>query len=379
MAGQVALTTLLLAGALLYIRTYAAKAGLDKGFDARNIATITVAPAPDAPLKGAGLETHVLERLRAMPGIRAVSRTDSLPPATQSGGMAPLTIEGRPPTAEWVMLHFADVDPEYFKVMDIAVVQGRAFERGSPADEVVIDERFARTYWPDGAALGAKFKLGGVGIGGVKEFRVVGVSRQLRTDRLRNDEGEQVFVTYIQISPTYNPLTFVARLDNPAALANVDDVVRSAADRAIVRVDTITARYARLDAETRLVAAITTGFGAIALLVAMTGIYALMAYLVAGRSREIAIRMALGADRSGVRRLVLGSALRFVLLGAALGLGGAVAVAHTLRAQLFGVGPTDPATYASVVGVIVVSATAATWWPARRAARLDPAVTLRAD
>jgi putative ABC transport system permease protein len=377
MAGQVALTTLLLAGALLYIRTYAAKVGLEKGFDDSNIATINVGPAPDAALKGAALETRILARLRATAGIRAVSRTDSLPPDTQSGISARLTIDDREPTAERIMLHSAVVDPEYFGVMDLSIVQGRAFQSGSPRDEVVVDERFARTYWPGESPIGARFKMQSAGVGGVRDFHIIGVSRQLRADRLTDAAGDQVFVFYIQPSPTYSPLTFVARLDEPARLADLDDIVRAEAGRSIVRIDTVAARYARLDAGTRLVAAVTSGFGAIALLVAVTGVYAVMAYLVAGRSREIAIRMALGADRAGVRRLVLGSALGFVAIGAAAGIGAAIAVARGLRAELFGVTPTDPATYGAVAALIVATAVAASWWPAHRASRVDPAIALR--
>jgi ABC-type antimicrobial peptide transport system permease subunit len=144
-----------------------------------------------------------------------------------------------------------------------------------------------------------------------------------------------------------------------------------------VRVDTVNELYARLDADTRLAAAITSGFGTIALVVATSGIYAVMAFLVAGRAREIAIRIALGADRGGVRRMVLQSSLRVVAAGAAIGIVAAVVAARAIASQLPGVTPTDPTTYLGVAGLLVVAAMAAAWWPARRASRVDPAVTLR--
>ena len=377
MAGQVALTTLLLAGALLYIRTYAAKVGLDKGFDDTNIATVVVSPAPDAPLKGGDLESLVLERLRTTAGVRLVSRTGSLPPATQSGGTAKLQVLGRDATQERVMVHGANVDPEFFPTMNIAIVSGRAFESGSPRDEVVINERFAKTYWPAGDAIGARFQLSGVGLSGVTDFHVVGISRQLRADRLTSETGEQVYVMYIQISPTSHPLTFVARLDDPRSIDRLGDAIRSVAGRSIVRLDTIASRYARLDANARLVAVITSGFSVIALLVAVIGIYAVMAYLVAGRAREIAIRMALGADRWGVRRQVVGGALKFVAAGLVFGSLAAFAAVSVLRAELFGVTPTDPVTYISAGALIAVAAILASWWPARRASLVDPATALR--
>ena len=377
MAGQVALTTLLLAGALLYIRTYAAKVGLDKGFDDTNIATIVVSPAPDAPLKGGDLESRVLDRLRATDGVRLVSRTGSLPPSVQSGGISRLEILGRDPTQERVMLHGANVDPEFFATMNIVIVSGRAFEAGSPRDEVVIDERFARTYWPGGDAIGSRFQLRNVGLSGVTDFHVVGISRQLRADRLVTEAGEQVYVMYIRISPTSHPMTFVARLDDPRVMARLDDAIRSVAERVTIRVDSVAARYARLEANVRLVAVLTTGFSVVALLVAVTGIYAVMAYLVAGRSREIAIRMALGSDRAGVRRLVLSNSLRFVVGGLAVGSLAAFAAASWLRAELFGVTPHDPMTYVSVGAIIVGTALFASWWPARHASRIDPAAALK--
>jgi predicted permease len=379
MAGQVALTTLLLAGALLYLRSYAHRAGLDKGFDATNLIAISVSPGPDAPKKGAGLETEILDNLRATSFIQGVSRTSSPPPATQSGTAAPLTIEGRSPTAAWVMFHLKDGDPEYFQTMDIRIVQGRAFDASTRQDQIVIDERFARDFWPDGSALGARFRLGKTGHSGVNTYEVIGVSRELRPDRLTNDRGEPVYVGYFRLAPDYNPLTYVARVDDEARLGDLRTIIRGLAPHSIVRVDTVNALYARLDADTRLAATVTSGFGIIALVVAGSGIYAVMAYLVTGRSKEIAIRMALGADRGGIRRLVLRSSLRFVVLGAAIGIAAALVTGRLISAQLLGVTAGDPFTYLAVATVLGSTALAATWWPARRAARIDPAITLRSQ
>ena len=379
MAGQVALTTLLLVGALLFVRSYAHRAGLDKGFDATNLVSIAVSPGPDAPRRGAELEGEILERLRATSFVRSVSLTDSPPPTTQSGTMAPLTIEGRPSTGDWIMLHFKDGDPEYFRTMDIRIVQGRPFDAATRQDQIVIDERFARRFWPDGSALGARFRLGGTGHSGVTVYEVIGVSRELRPDRLANDRGEEVFVAYFRLSPAYHPLRYVARLDSESRVPDLATIVRSLAQRSMVRVNTINELYARLDADTRLAAAITSGFGLMALIVAVGGIYAVMAYLVAGRAREIAIRMALGAGRADVRRMVLQSSLGFVVIGAGVGLAAAALAARAIGAQLAGITATDPVTYGAVLGVLVGASILAAWWPARRASRVDPAMTLRAE
>jgi putative ABC transport system permease protein len=379
MSGQVALTALLLVGSLLYLRTYAARLGIDKGFDADNIVTIAVGPAPDAAVQPGPLVASLLERLRATPGVRAVSNTDSFPPSTTSGISAPLTIDDRPATREQVKLHMVVADPNYFQTMQIPVVEGVAFDATTPADQVVVDERFARKYWPGTSAIGSRFHVGGGGFGEIHSFHIIGVSRTLAADQLQTDAGDEVFVGYMRLSPTYHPLTLVARVDAESRASDLAAIVRSLAGRSVVRVDTVAARYARLAGDTRLAAIVTTGFGLIALLVAASGIYAVMAFLVAGRSKEIAIRLALGADGRTVRRLVLATSLRFAGAGVAAGLIAAMIASRWIAAQLFGVTSTDPLTYGAVVATVVILTLAATWRPASRASRVDPAVTLRAQ
>ena len=379
MTAQIALTVLLLVGALLYVESFVAHVGVDKGFDAARIATIQVVPAPDAGRRGAELESAVLERLRALPGIRSVSRTGSLPPSTQSGIGARLTVDERDPTDEMLMIHFASVDPEYFSTMGIAIVEGAKLDANTPPEAVVIDERFARAHWPASSPVGSRFTMGNAGVSGIREFRVFGVSRELRTDRQMNERDQQVFVAYIRIAPTYNPLTFVARLNDDATLGTLGPIVRSVAERSVVRIDTIEGRYARLHADTRLAAAVTAGFGLVAIIVATGGVYAVMAFLVSGRRREIGIRLALGAGPANVQKLVFASSLRFVVIGVGFGLTAAAIASRWIAAQLFGVTPIDPATYFGVTVLVVFTAVAATWWPARRASRIDPAITLRTE
>ena len=380
MTGQVALTVLLLIGALLYIRTYTAKVGRDIGLDAARVATIEVYHTPSTRDREEEINAALLERLRHAPGVLSLSRTTTFPPSTQSGVNGPLHINGATESVGRPMVSPYRVDPEYFRTMGITAVQGQLLDESSPPEAVVIDEGFARRYWPDGGAVESRFKLGDARIGGVSEFRVVGVSQQLRADRTATPGGDDVFVMY-QKTPQNRPVVplFVAKLDDERRLESITALVRATAERAIVRVDTIEARYARLEGDTRLAAAITSGFGAMAWLVATCGIYAVMAFLVAGRSREIGIRMALGADRADVRRMIFSSALRFVAAGAVIGLAAAALASRLIAAQMFGVTPTDPLTYASVAALVVLTAMAATWWPARRAARVDPAITLRAE
>jgi predicted permease len=389
MAGQVALTVLLLVGALLYLRTYSARLGLDKGFDAPGLVSVVVYPADDAPMKGADLEARVLDTLRASPGVRGVSRTYSLPPSTEAGiggwlHIKDLGSKGR------VKLAGYTVDPSYFQTMGIPLMAGRAFSDESSSGEMVVDDAFARKYWPAGDALGAKLKIGGehldydtqkggASFGGASEFEIVGITNRLRADLVQTPAGDNVFFVYTRLGAKDVPLTFVARLQDGRQLPALTDAVRKVAVRSIVRTDTLANRYAALDADKRLAAVTTSAFGVLALIIAVAGIYAVMACLVAGRTREIGIRMALGADRAAVRRLIFGSSLRFVLAGAGLGLLAALVMSRWIAAQLYGVTATDPATYTAVTGLVIVTALIATWLPARQAARVDPAVTLRAE
>ena len=379
MTAQVALTVMLLVGALLYIRTYETRVGLDKGLDAHAVVTLQVSQAPDLKRQPAELEGELLARVRGIPGVLAIARTWSLPPSTQAGSAGQLSINGENAGSKWTMVSHYAVDPDYFRVMSITLVAGQFIDANTRPEQVVIDERFARAFWPNKSPLGDKFRLGSTGNSGVSEYEIVGVSREMRADRIQTPAGENVFVSYIRLSPKATPLTFVAKLDDEKRLPMLAEAARSVAPRLLVRTDTIEARYRRLEGDTRLAAAITGGFGAIAWLVATCGIFAVMAFLVAGRTREIGIRMALGADKGAVRRMVLGSSLRAVLIGVVLGLAASAVAAQWIAAQLYGVTATDPLTYTAVALLIIVTALVATWLPARRAARVDPAVTLRSE
>ncbi len=379
MTGQVALTVALLVGALLYIRTYQARVGRQTGLDSA-VATIEVFLAPEAYAHQADLASALADRLRVAPGVVSFARTTTLPPSTDSGVMGKLHISGSAESPGQPMLSMYRVDPEYFRTMSIIPQRGQFFDAASPDDAVVIDEAFANRYWPNGDAVGSRFGIEGIGFGRFSEIRVVAVSHRLRADRAATPTGEDVFVCYLRMAANMDSLTpLVVKIDNERRLGALTSLVRSVAPRSVVRVDTVAARYARLDGDTRLAAAVTTGFGAMALLVATCGIYAVMAFLVAGRSREIGIRLALGADAVAIRRMVFRASLGSVAIGAAIGLGLAALLSRLIASQLFGVSPTDPLTYAGIGGLVMFTGMAATWWPARRASTVDPTITLRAE
>jgi ABC-type antimicrobial peptide transport system permease subunit len=214
-------------------------------------------------------------------------------------------------------------------------------------------------------------------------FDVIGVAAHVRTVASSGPpfDSPDSFIVYSQLttSPRYIPLDFVVRLDDTRHLGEVVSAIRSIAGPSVVRAELVDDRYAALYGDTRVAAQITTGFGILALLVALAGIYGVVTFIVAGRTREIGIRMALGAEPSAIQRLVVGSSAIFIIGGATAGLAIALAGSRWMASQLFGVAPTDPATYLGVAALIMATSALALWRPARRAVRVDPALTLKAE
>ena len=172
---------------------------------------------------------------------------------------------------------------------------------------------------------------------------------------------------------------FLVRIDPPTRLEDVTRAVRSIDSSFRLRTEWIDETYATTFADRRLAARVVTAFGLLAFAVAIAGLYGVMTLLVAGRTREIGIRMALGADHQHIRRLVLGSTVRLGTAGSACGIALAVAGSRWIESQLFGVSPTDPLTHVLVVVIVLVAALTAAWGPARRAVRVDPTIALRAE
>ena len=169
------------------------------------------------------------------------------------------------------------------------------------------------------------------------------------------------------------------RVDSPDRLNDVLDVAKSSAPKFQASVALVDHEYAKWEADTLVQTQVISSFGVLAFMMAIGGVYGVMAFLVASRRRELGVRIALGASHGDVVSLVLGSATRLALVGAGLGLIGAFVGARYVESQLSGVSPTDPLTYVTVSIVVIAGATLATWWPARQAARVDPAITLRAE
>jgi predicted permease len=368
---------------------------VDPGFDTRSVLTLEMSMR-DARLETSeGVEQMVrlaVARLKALPGVVEASAACCVP--LEGGYGLPYMVVGRPLTQG--PFHggggWRTVSPGYFEVFRIAVKRGRTFtERDTAASPgvVVINEAMARQVWPDGDPLRDRLVIGrGVmrEFAGEPERQVIGIVADVRDGGLNNDPQPLMYVPQAQVpdpvtglNMSIRPMTFVVRTQAaPAALA---DRVRQALEEAtglpVTNVRAMDAVVTTSLSQQRFNMWLMMIFGGTALLLAAIGIYGLMAYSVQQRVPEIGIRLALGADAGRVRRMVIWQGMRMAMVGVVLGVAGALALVRYLTAQLYGVAPRDPMTFAGVAVILTLVALAAAWVPALRASRVAPIEALR--
>lgn len=400
--GQVALAVILLVGGLLYMRSYAALLNVDTGLDVDGVYSLSLT----SPTRDYSDETHrqlferLSDRLRAHPGVSSIAAiAGSVPPGNAYARAASLTLADGRETGEAGVLTAYDVDPEYFPTVGLTPIRGRLLTNGDDPSLVVITETFARQVWNTVDAVGQNFKWANLPI----KFTIVGVVPHVRTNR--DELGGPSATAFTMFRLPSPPV--VSRQPMPSApeAANIANspsgmspyrigtvligttgevsagellaLARAVDARARYRVRTLDEAYSQRHAEARMATSIISSFAVVAFVIAIGGVFGVMTFLVTNRRREIGIRMALGAQRTDVRRMVLGSSLRLIAAGVVLGAAAAALSGRWIESQLFGVTPTDPLTYAVVIATVMVTAIAATWHPAGRAARVDPAETLR--
>jgi hypothetical protein len=387
---------LLLVGSVLHVRSYLALLRLDKGFDSSGVVAISLTIPPQTfgtPAERRVMAQTILDRLRARPGVIAAFE-GSPPPSTGDSPthMDSIEVDDRPPMETNLLFPRLQVEPDYFAVLRIPLLAGRMFEPGEPPTNVIVTEALARRLWSGTSAVGHRFRE----TPNRPWNHVVGVVGHVRALRDGTTGPDQHFQLYAARQPppppvagaqprapvrmtgmAYGGLTVTARVDSRSRTNDLYQTVRAVDPRNILKLEFADDQYARQFADRLLATRVISSFGVLAFLIAAAGIYGLMAFLVADRAREIGIRMALGADAQRISRLVLGSSLRLVTVGAALGIGGAIAASRWAESQLFGVRATDPSTIALVTLGVVATALLATWHPARQASRIDPKVLLK--
>ncbi len=381
--GQVALSFLLLIAAGLFLRSLGRANAIDPGFRARNGAMATVDLSLNGyPRERARVVTDAaLEQLRGTPGIEAASWTTLVPLALGGTSRRGMTVREylRQPHED-LEFPYASVSDGYFETMQVEIVRGRAIDArdgaGAPG-VVVVNETFARRFWPGADPLGQ-----GISVGGPEGpfLTVVGVARDGKYQTMTEDP---VPFVYFPLAQDYHPvLTLVARSsrDPASALGAVRGSLLAAdPDLPLFSAQTLGEHLALTLMPQRIAAIVLGSFGGVALLLAAMGIYGIVAFSVSQRTREIGVRVALGAARRDVIRLMVRNGMRPVVIGVGIGLVSALVATRLLRSFLTGVSPTDPATFVAVVFAFLGVALWAALLPARRAARIDPLVALRSE
>ena len=376
--GQVTLSTLLLVGALLFIRTLRAAATIDPGFRVDNMLMLSINPRPgeEGRVDPQQVALGVRDRVAALPGVTNVSWANAVPLGLDASRRR-IDVEGyRAREGEDMEFHYSVVGPRYFETMQITLLRGRGFtenDRSGAPRVVVVNEAFAKKFWGDADPIGKSL------LRGDERIEVVGLAR----------DGK-----YVSISESPRPYVFYPQLQNPDGVmllvrtsgepmrmleAVRREVAGVAPDWMMERPTTLNAHIGASLLPQRIAASLLGVFGVVALLLAAVGLYGVVAFAVAQRTREIGIRVALGAPSGDVLKLMLRQGMKLAGLGLLIGLPLAAGAAKLISSFLLGAGAADP--FVFVIAAVALGAVTAiaSYIPARRASRVDPMVALRSS
>jgi predicted permease len=382
--GEVALTLTLLVGAGLLIQSFRRVLEVDLGFKPQNLLTMQVSVNNPDGQQVANFFAQLQENVRNLPGVTSVAVSNGLP--FGNANHPAFLIEGRPVTEKKANGQRYTVSPDYFQTMGIALIRGRLFtaeDNRNSQQVIVIDEVLAQEYFPNEDPLGKRLKHGP----DTPSLEIVGVVRHVEPYSLdRQGAGPAQFYTnFNQISLQGLPgsvrrINLLTRTKvEPLSLASAvrGQIAALNKDQAVFNVSTMEQIVAQSVASRRFSMLLLTVFAVIALALASIGIYGMMSYAVAQRTREIGVRMALGAQSSNVLRLVIGQGMKLALVGVAFGLLSSLGLTQLMKNLLFGVSATDPLTFALIALLLTLVTLIACWIPARRATKVDPLVALR--
>ena len=387
-AAQMALAVVLLVGAGLLVRSFASVARVPPGFDAAGVLTFELSLAGPRYAESATVldrYRQLWERLEARPGVHAAGGVSALP-LSQMMAWGPITVEGRTPAPgeAFINTDIRVVGGRYFEAMRIPLVAGRSFDAHDTRDTprvIVVDEAFAARLWPGQDPLGKRVRSGGFDASaGSPWLSVVGVVGNVKQDRL--DAGSRIALYHPHAQYPARSMTVTLRGQaGPASLAGLArDAVRSVdPELPLHGLRTMEERVSASLARRRFSMLLLGSFAALALVLGAIGTYGLLAYQVGQGRRELGIRLALGASPRGLTGFVLREGMAVAFAGAGAGMAAALVLARGMASLLFGVSAFDPLTFASVPALLLAAALAACWLPARRAAAVDPATSLRSE
>jgi predicted permease len=388
-AAQVAISLVLLVGAALFLRSLGAARRIDIGFDPRGALAMDLAIKHKNWPEDRGRQyfRDVVARVAALPGVRSAAMVNLAPLdlATPRIGVQAAGVE--PPAGQTALVvSFNRVSAGYFETLRVPLLAGRDFTDRDDAGEpgvVIVNESFARRFWPDQDPLGKRFRVlspRGLAIeemAGGLDVEVIGVARDVKYRTLGEDPEAHMYLPYLQHYDTSRTLVVRTASDSGPMIDVVQrELLALEPDAPGFFSRTLEQHAALAFVPARAAAALTAIFGSLALTLAVMGVYGVMAASVTQRTREIGVRMALGARPGDAVRLVLARGLRLVATGAAVGLVLALVLSRLVGAMLYGAGA-QPGLFVSVTAALAVVAAAACWIPARRAARVDAIVALR--
>ncbi len=384
---EVSLSLVLLVGAGLLIRTFANLTGVSPGFDPQNVLTSQIALGGqryDTTIETAAFYRDALARISTLPGVEAAAITNKLPLDWQFN--MPVVFPDKPDKLQSVQ--FRMISPDYFRVMRIPVIQGRAFAGGDDAGAApvsIVNEAFVKRFFSDQNPFEKQLSVGRGAGDPVRH--VIGIVGDVKQSSLELPAPPMVFVPIPQMPDklmlavrTFNPAYFTVRTTvAPAGMISAcnREIALLDPSLALSEVHSMEEITARSIAPQRFNMLLLGLFAALGILLAAVGIYGVISYSVTQRTNEIGLRIALGAQRSDVIRLILGQGVSLALIGAALGLAGAYGLTRLMKGLLFGVGTLDPLTLVMVSLMLTGVALLACWIPARRATKVDPVIALR--
>ena len=385
---QVALAMVLLVGAGLMIRTLTNLSAVNLGFNPHGVLTLRVPLEGNRyaePSRVAAFWRDLVKAVEALPGVESASVTRGLPIQNWSGQFFITADQPNPPAGHIPDANYIVIGPRYFEVMQIPPREGRGFDERDNAGGlpvVIVNDELARRHWPGQNAIGKRIRMGGPSVTTWPWLTVVGVSASAMTQGPQNGAHSEVYVPYQQHPWLLVPQHLVVRARpgtppaslTPSVVAEIAGLDRSLPATDIRTMDEVAAGPL---GQQRMVMALLGGFAGIALVLAALGIYSVLSYSVGQRRREFGVRVALGAQRTDVVRLVVGGGARLAVVGIGLGLVAALAMTRLMIDLLYGVPPADPLTLAAVSALLGATTLVACYVPARRAMRVNPVDVLR--
>ena len=383
---EIGLALVLLIGAALVMKSFWRIQQVNPGFAADHVLAMEMELPTDSKYRTrpeqAEFFRRVLENVRALPLVRSAGVTNQLPLDTSDEPRDEFRIAGRAPLAsgQWYLGDYRDASADYFRAMGIPLLRGRFFTEADKLDRpsvVIINEILARRYWPDGGnPIGQRLQFN------AETFapEIVGVVGDVKGAALNKQTAPTIYASYLQI-PEMKMSLVVRTAGDPAGMIRAvkNQVWAVDKDQPMYKIRTMEQVLEESQSSSRFTLVLLGVFAAVAMGLAAVGIYGVISYTVTQRTREIGIRIALGAARHDVLRLVVGQGTVLAVAGVVLGLGGALGLTRVMSSLLFGVSATDPLIFAGAAMFLGAVALLASYIPARRAMSVDPMVSLRCD